>query len=178
MTILIVRFAVRFKTVGFRGMQLDDLFAFLVMVMYTCDAVTVHLVCEFDPTTSFNIIPELTLSKDLLGSNVEASKFQLDRSTFEISAVERILKINTRCDRTDTRGDRSIHVGIQVATHSVVFIYRTSLVLEGHHAVFLQAYYHRPLASPACQGSELGLRWIVPCRRRYSKIMWCGMLLQ
>jgi hypothetical protein len=86
-------------------MQLDDLFAFLVMVMYTCDAVTVHLVCEFDPTTSANAIAELTLLKDLLGSNVEASKFQLDRSTFRISAVERILKINARRDRTDTGGD-------------------------------------------------------------------------
>lgn len=45
-SILALRFAVRFKTVGFRGLQMDDLFAFIVLIMYTCDAVTVHRVCR------------------------------------------------------------------------------------------------------------------------------------
>lgn len=35
----------RLRTVGFRGLQMDDLFAFVVLIMYTCDAATVHLVC-------------------------------------------------------------------------------------------------------------------------------------
>lgn len=45
-SILALRFAVRFRTVGFRGFQMDDLFAFIVLIMYTCDAVAVHLVCR------------------------------------------------------------------------------------------------------------------------------------
>lgn len=51
MSILILRFAVRLRTVGVRGFQLDDLFSFLVVIMYTCDAVTVHLVCKCNMVT-------------------------------------------------------------------------------------------------------------------------------
>ncbi|KAI1873517.1 hypothetical protein JX265_005139 [Neoarthrinium moseri] len=61
MFILVARLGVRLKTVGFRGLQGDDLFAFIVMIMYTCDAATVHLVY-------------------LLGSNVEAAAFQTMRT--------------------------------------------------------------------------------------------------
>ncbi|KAH8198270.1 hypothetical protein TruAng_007568 [Truncatella angustata] len=57
MTILIMRLAVRLYSSGFRGLRGDDFFAFLVMIMYTCDAATVHLVY-------------------MLGSNVEAAAFQ------------------------------------------------------------------------------------------------------
>jgi hypothetical protein len=49
MAILSLRFAVRIKTVGLFGLQLEDLFAGLVMIMYTCDAATVHLVCKYRP---------------------------------------------------------------------------------------------------------------------------------
>lgn len=45
--ILVMRFAVRLKAVGIRGLQGDDAFAFLVLVMYTIDAITVHLVCKY-----------------------------------------------------------------------------------------------------------------------------------
>ncbi|KAK9422149.1 hypothetical protein SUNI508_05157 [Seiridium unicorne] len=44
MTVLTLRFLVRLKTVGIRGLQGDDLFALLVVFMYTIDAVTVTLV--------------------------------------------------------------------------------------------------------------------------------------
>lgn len=47
MVILALRFAIRIKTVGLRGMQWDDLFAFLVVVFYTIDAATVHIVCKY-----------------------------------------------------------------------------------------------------------------------------------
>ncbi|KAI0019298.1 hypothetical protein F4780DRAFT_793384 [Xylariomycetidae sp. FL0641] len=43
-SILFLRFAVRLKTVGLRGMQGDDLFALLTLAMYTMDAATVHII--------------------------------------------------------------------------------------------------------------------------------------
>ncbi|KAM0544877.1 hypothetical protein ACHAPJ_011622 [Fusarium lateritium] len=43
-TILLTRFAVRFKTVGWRGLQWDDFFATLVLIFYAIDAFTVHLI--------------------------------------------------------------------------------------------------------------------------------------
>ncbi|KAI0159446.1 hypothetical protein BJ166DRAFT_332644 [Pestalotiopsis sp. NC0098] len=58
MTILVLRLVVRLVTVGFRGLRGDDAFAAIVMIMYTCDAATVHLVY-------------------MLGSNVEAASYQL-----------------------------------------------------------------------------------------------------
>ncbi|KAF5568005.1 integral membrane protein PTH11 [Fusarium napiforme] len=42
--ILFSRFAVRFKTVGWRGLQGDDFFSFLVLIFYAIDAFTVHLI--------------------------------------------------------------------------------------------------------------------------------------
>ncbi|RGP65899.1 hypothetical protein FLONG3_9031 [Fusarium longipes] len=42
--ILLARFAVRIKTVGWRGLQGDDFFSFLVLLFFTGDAVTVHLI--------------------------------------------------------------------------------------------------------------------------------------
>ncbi|KAI1860683.1 uncharacterized protein JN550_011408 [Neoarthrinium moseri] len=58
--VLFARFAVRIKTVGLRGLQGDDLFALIIVFMYTGDAVLVHLVY-------------------LLGSNVDAATFQRTR---------------------------------------------------------------------------------------------------
>ncbi|CAF3588305.1 unnamed protein product [Fusarium graminearum] len=42
--ILLARFTVRLRTVGWRGLQGDDTFSFLVLLFYTTDAVTVHLI--------------------------------------------------------------------------------------------------------------------------------------
>ena len=47
MLVFIARFAVRLKTVGFRGFQGDDLFAVLLILFYTGDAVLVDIVCKF-----------------------------------------------------------------------------------------------------------------------------------
>ncbi|KAH9884075.1 hypothetical protein F4778DRAFT_800406 [Xylariomycetidae sp. FL2044] len=44
MSILLLRFAVRLKTVGLRGLQGDDLFALITAAMYTMDAATVHII--------------------------------------------------------------------------------------------------------------------------------------
>ena len=84
MAVLFMRFAVRLRTVGIRGLQWDDFFAFLVMIMYSCDAATVHLVCKLMLATSRSVIVITTNSReDMLGSNVEASVFQTQRSTFD-----------------------------------------------------------------------------------------------
>ncbi|KAI1015956.1 hypothetical protein LB504_009201 [Fusarium proliferatum] len=42
--ILFARFAVRFKTVGWRGLQGDDFFSVLVLIFYAVDSFTVHLI--------------------------------------------------------------------------------------------------------------------------------------
>jgi hypothetical protein len=46
MIILLLRFAVRIRTVGIRGFQGDDFFALLVIAFYTMDAATVHIICQ------------------------------------------------------------------------------------------------------------------------------------
>ncbi|KAH6894058.1 hypothetical protein B0T10DRAFT_435494, partial [Thelonectria olida] len=55
--IVLLRFAVRFKTVGWRNFQGDDFFSVLVLIFYAMDAFTVHLIYY-------------------LGTNVEASVIQ------------------------------------------------------------------------------------------------------
>lgn len=45
--ILLSRFGIRIKTVGWRGMQGDDFFSACVLVFYAMDAFTVHLICAF-----------------------------------------------------------------------------------------------------------------------------------
>ncbi|RGP69462.1 hypothetical protein FSPOR_4566 [Fusarium sporotrichioides] len=57
--ILLARFFVRLRTVGWRGLQGDDAFSFLVLLFYTTDAVTVHLIYY-------------------LGTNIEAGVASLD----------------------------------------------------------------------------------------------------
>ncbi|KAH6649021.1 hypothetical protein BKA67DRAFT_379552 [Truncatella angustata] len=64
MAVLILRFVVRFKSVGMRGMQGDDFFALLVALFYTLDAATVHIVYY-------------------AGTNVEASVVQATRALTE-----------------------------------------------------------------------------------------------
>ncbi len=45
-----MRFGVRLKTVGFRGLQGDDFFSVLVLIFYVMDAFTVHLICADAPS--------------------------------------------------------------------------------------------------------------------------------
>ncbi|ETS79867.1 hypothetical protein PFICI_07396 [Pestalotiopsis fici W106-1] len=59
--VFVARFAVRLKTVGFRGFQGDDLFAILLILLYTGDAVLVDITYW-------------------TGTNVEASTFQRTRT--------------------------------------------------------------------------------------------------
>lgn len=47
MIVLTLRFAIRFRTVGIRGLKWDDMFALLVVVFYTIDAATVDIVCKY-----------------------------------------------------------------------------------------------------------------------------------
>lgn len=44
--VLTLRFFVRLRTVGFMGLKGDDIFAALVLLFYTMDAATVHVVCK------------------------------------------------------------------------------------------------------------------------------------
>ncbi|KAH8647028.1 hypothetical protein BGZ60DRAFT_329442, partial [Tricladium varicosporioides] len=60
-TILLLRFAMRIKTVGFRNFQGDDYFSILTLALFTMDAATVHIICKI---------------KDFTGTNVEASVVQ------------------------------------------------------------------------------------------------------
>lgn len=45
MLVLMLRFFIRLRTVGFSQLKGDDAFALLVVAFYTIDAVTVHNVC-------------------------------------------------------------------------------------------------------------------------------------
>ena len=45
--VILLRFATRIKTVGFRGFQGDDFFSLLVLAVFTMDAATVHIICTF-----------------------------------------------------------------------------------------------------------------------------------
>lgn len=46
--VLFLRFAIRLRTVGIRGFRGDDAFAFLLIIFFTLDAVTVHEICEYE----------------------------------------------------------------------------------------------------------------------------------
>jgi hypothetical protein len=52
-TVLLLRFANRLKTVGIRGFQEDDFFSLLTRSFFTMDAATVHIVCEL--LTSYQV---------------------------------------------------------------------------------------------------------------------------
>lgn len=41
-----LRFLVRLRTVGFRGLQGDDFFAFMAEVFFTMDMVVMHCACK------------------------------------------------------------------------------------------------------------------------------------
>jgi hypothetical protein len=43
--VLLLRFATRIKTVGFKGFQGDDYFSILTLGLFTIDAATVNIIC-------------------------------------------------------------------------------------------------------------------------------------
>lgn len=60
-SILLLRFYTRIKSVGFRGLQGDDYFSILVIVFWTMDAVTVHIIYHVGTNIeASSIIGELT----------------------------------------------------------------------------------------------------------------------
>lgn len=85
MLLLLLRFAVRIKTVGIRGFQGDDFFALGVIAMYTCDAATVHIVCRCIPAPCILSNECQTAdreSADYAGSNVEAELLAATRRKY------------------------------------------------------------------------------------------------
>ncbi|QPC80005.1 hypothetical protein HYE68_010757 [Fusarium pseudograminearum] len=77
--ILIARFTVRLRTVGWRGLQGDDAFSFLVLLFYTTDAVTVHLIYYLGTNIEAGVASQD--HKELTDSEIRqyelGSKFQL-----------------------------------------------------------------------------------------------------
>ncbi|KAL3424667.1 hypothetical protein PVAG01_03948 [Phlyctema vagabunda] len=76
--VVLLRFAVRIKTIGFKGFQGDDFMTILVLAFFTMDAVTVHIIY-------------------FTGTNVEAAALQLTRelmadeiATFELGSKEQL----------------------------------------------------------------------------------------
>lgn len=47
--VLLLRFATRIKTVGFKGFQGDDYMSIIVLALFTMDAATVHIICQYLP---------------------------------------------------------------------------------------------------------------------------------
>ncbi|KAF4970181.1 hypothetical protein FSARC_2778 [Fusarium sarcochroum] len=77
-TILLTRFAVRLKTVGWRGFQWDDFFATLVLIFYAMDAFTVHLIYYLGSNIEgVAYSKKHTLTDHEMHEYTEGSKFQL-----------------------------------------------------------------------------------------------------
>ncbi|KAG8668271.1 hypothetical protein FPOAC2_07562 [Fusarium poae] len=77
-SIIFARFAVRFKTVGIRGLQGDDLFSILVLLFYTVDAFTVHLIYYLGTNIEGGVAAQShTLTDDELDQYIRGSKLQL-----------------------------------------------------------------------------------------------------
>ncbi|KAI1066940.1 hypothetical protein LB507_011373 [Fusarium sp. FIESC RH6] len=77
-SIIFARFAVRFKTVGFRGLQGDDFFSALVLLFYTVDAFTVHLIYYLGTNIEGGVAAQNhTLTADELDQYIKGSKLQL-----------------------------------------------------------------------------------------------------
>lgn len=84
-SILFTRFAVRFKTVGLRGLQGDDFFSLLVLLFYTVDAFTVHMICMHVDSSHCNICSRFL---DFLGTNIEGGAAAKTHSTSILSQQE------------------------------------------------------------------------------------------
>ncbi|CEI68032.1 hypothetical protein FVEN_g7698 [Fusarium venenatum] len=77
-SIIFARFAVRFKTVGIRGLQGDDFFSILVLLFYTVDAFTVHLIYYLGTNIEGGAAAQLhTLTADELDQYIRGGKLQL-----------------------------------------------------------------------------------------------------
>ncbi|GKU06298.1 integral membrane protein [Fusarium langsethiae] len=77
-SIIFARFAVRFKTVGIRGLQGDDFFSVLVLLFYTVDAFTVHLIYYLGTNIEGGAAAQThTLTDDELDQYIRGSKLQL-----------------------------------------------------------------------------------------------------
>ncbi|KAK7215796.1 hypothetical protein V2G26_003799 [Clonostachys chloroleuca] len=88
--ILLLRFAVRFKTIGIRRLQFDDLFVFLVLIFYACDAATVHLVYFLGTNVEASTIQtQRELSADDVADFTLGSKLQLCPSRSHLDAFQR-----------------------------------------------------------------------------------------
>ncbi|KAK2689624.1 hypothetical protein V3481_013113 [Fusarium oxysporum f. sp. vasinfectum] len=76
--ILFSRFAVRFKTVGWRGLQGDDFFSVLVLIFYAVDAFTVHLIYYLGTNIEAGVAAKThTLTKDEIHEYETGSKLEL-----------------------------------------------------------------------------------------------------
>ncbi|KAF4473821.1 hypothetical protein FAGAP_12848 [Fusarium agapanthi] len=76
--ILFARFAVRFKTVGWRGLQGDDFFSVLVLIFYAVDAFTVHLIYYLGTNIEAGVAAKShTLTKDEIHEYETGSKLEL-----------------------------------------------------------------------------------------------------
>ncbi|KAJ4046861.1 hypothetical protein NW756_005337 [Fusarium oxysporum] len=76
--ILFSRFAVRFKTVGWRGLQGDDFFSVLVLIFYAVDAFTVHLIYYLGTNIEAGVAAKThTLTNDEIHEYETGSKLEL-----------------------------------------------------------------------------------------------------
>ncbi|KAF5623215.1 integral membrane protein PTH11 [Fusarium sp. NRRL 25303] len=76
--ILFSRFAVRFKTVGWRGLQGDDFFSVLVLIFYAVDAFTVHLIYYLGTNIEAGVAAKSrTLTHDEIHEYETGSKLEL-----------------------------------------------------------------------------------------------------
>ncbi|KAH8664126.1 hypothetical protein BX600DRAFT_512191 [Xylariales sp. PMI_506] len=77
-TILLLRFAVRIKMVGIKGFQGDDFFSILVLLLYTIDAATVHVVYYHGTNVEASVLlATQTLSDEVLADYTLGSKVEL-----------------------------------------------------------------------------------------------------
>lgn len=77
--VLLLRFAIRIKTVGFKGFQGDDYMSILVLALFTMDAATVHIICK-SSIRKHACSTATDAPQDHTGTNVEASALQQTRS--------------------------------------------------------------------------------------------------
>ncbi|KAI7760983.1 hypothetical protein LZL87_012136 [Fusarium oxysporum] len=76
--ILFSRFAVRLKTVGWRGLQGDDFFSVLVLIFYAVDAFTVHLIYYLGTNIEAGVAAKThTLTNDEIHEYETGSKLEL-----------------------------------------------------------------------------------------------------
>ncbi|KAI1052081.1 hypothetical protein LB506_003689 [Fusarium annulatum] len=76
--ILFSRFAARFKTVGWRGLQGDGFFSVLVLIFYAVDVFTVHLIYYLGTNIEAGVAAKSrTLTQDEIHEYETGSKLEL-----------------------------------------------------------------------------------------------------